>query len=120
MLRFGQRRGRRSRLEQRADRLALVEPEGRDGDQADRVRRFGAERGHDLAAVGMAGHERRTALEAQDVAQAIDVVGERGQRELRRGDVEAVVLQALDDGAPTGSIRPGTMDEDEVRRSGHG
>jgi hypothetical protein len=66
----------------------------------------------------MAGHERRTALQAQDVAQALDVVRERGQRELGRDDVEAGGLQALDDGAPTGSIRPGTMDETRFGEAG--
>ena len=36
-----ERRGRRPLLEQRADALALVEPEGRDVDEADGVRRVG-------------------------------------------------------------------------------
>ena len=40
-------------LGQPGERLALLEPEARDVDEADRVRRVGAERGHDLTAVGV-------------------------------------------------------------------
>jgi hypothetical protein len=40
-------------LEQRADRLTLVEPEAGDVDEADDVRYVGAESGDDLASVGV-------------------------------------------------------------------
>jgi hypothetical protein len=46
-------RGRRTLLEQCADRLTLVEPEARDVDEADDVRCVGAEGGDDLASVGV-------------------------------------------------------------------
>ena len=74
-----QRGGRRAALgQQRADRFALVEAEGRDVDQADDVRRVGAQRGHDLAAVGVAGDDGRAVLAGQHLAQPGDVIGQRG------------------------------------------
>ena len=105
--------------EKRAERLALVEPERRDVDEADDVRRLGTERGHDLAAVGVSDDDRRTVLELEHLTQAGDVVGERAQRELRRSDLEAVGLQALDDAAPARPVGPCAMDENDVRSTVH-
>ena len=77
------RRGRRTLLQQRADRLTLVEPEGRDVDEADDVRCVGAERGDDLASVGVGRENGRAALAGEHVADPRDVIGERGLRKLR-------------------------------------
>jgi hypothetical protein len=55
-----QRRGQRNLLQQRADRLDLVEPEARD--EADEVRCVGAQRGDDLASIGMGYENGRAAL----------------------------------------------------------
>ena len=60
-----QRRGHRAGRQQAADRLTLVEPEGRHVDQPGGVRRVGAEGGHDLAAVGVARHDRGAVLQVQ-------------------------------------------------------
>jgi hypothetical protein len=49
----------------RADRLPLVEPEARDAGEADDVRCVGAERGDDLASVGVGRENRPAALAAQ-------------------------------------------------------
>ena len=94
-------------------------PNAADVDQPDDVRGVVAEGGDDLAAVGMAGDDRRAGLQAQDVTQTFDVVGDGAQSELRRGDVVAVGLQALDDGAPARAVGPGAVDEDEIGRVGH-
>ena len=69
-------RGRRSLRQQRAERFALVESEGRDVDQADDVRRVRAQRGDDLAAVGVAGDDGRAVLASQHLAQPGDVIGQ--------------------------------------------
>ena len=82
---------------------------------ADRVRRVLAERGHDLAAVGVADDDGRAFLTAEHVAEARDVVGKRRLRELRCDDVEALGLQLLDNGAPARAIRPCPVDTE--RRS---
>ena len=105
---------RRSLAQQGADRLALVQPERGDVDQANDVGRVGAERGDDLAAVGVPGNDGRPVLAGQDLAQPGDVSGQRGLRELGCGDPVPVGLQVLDDGAPTGAIGPGAMNEDDV------
>jgi hypothetical protein len=68
----GQRGGRVAGPEQRPQRLSLVDAEGGDVDDAGDVRRIGAERGDDLAAVGMAGDDRRPVLAGEDLAQAGD------------------------------------------------
>jgi len=70
----GQRRGRRSLFEQGTDRLALVEPERRDVDQARHVRRVRAQGGDDLAAVRVAGDQGRALLAGQHLAQPGDVI----------------------------------------------
>jgi hypothetical protein len=57
-----QRRGRKNLLQQRADRLDLVELEARDVDEADEVRCVGAQRGDDLASIGMGYENGRAAL----------------------------------------------------------
>ena len=77
-------RRHRSLREQRSERLAFVEGERGDIDEPDDVRRVRAERGHDLAAVGVSDDDRRAVLKVEHLAQTGDVVGERGQRELRR------------------------------------
>ena len=107
--------GRGSLLQQRADRFALVKSERRDVDQTNDVRRVGAERGHDLTAVGVPGDHRRATLKAKHVAQSRDVVGERCLGKLGSGDVVAVGLEALDDRAPAGAVGPRAVDEDDVR-----
>ena len=58
-----QRRRDRPLGEKCAERLALVEPERGDVDEADDVRRVRAERGDDLAAVGVSDDDRRAVLE---------------------------------------------------------
>ncbi len=80
--------------EQRADRLALVEAEGGDVDEADDVRGVRAEGGHDLAAVRVADDDRRTGLPVEHLAQPGDVGGQRGLGELGRGDVVAALVEA--------------------------
>ena len=115
----GQCRSRRSLRQQPAERLALVEPEGRDVDQTDDVRCVGAKRGHDLPAVGMAGDDGRSVLECQHLAKPGDVICQRREGKLGGRDVVAVGLQALDDRAPTGTVRPGTVNENDVRSTVH-
>ena len=93
---MGQRGGRMAALgEQAADRFALVQAEGRDVDQADDVRRVGAQSGHDLPAVGVAGDDGGTVLAVQHLPQPGDIIRQRGLRELGRGDGVAAGLQAL-------------------------
>jgi hypothetical protein len=46
-------------------RLPFIESEGGDVDEPDDGRRLRAQRGHDLAAVGMPGKNRRAFLEAK-------------------------------------------------------
>ena len=82
-----QRRRRRPLREQRSERLAFVESEGCDIHQADDAGGVRAEGSHHLAAVGMADDDRRAGLPREDLPQACDVVSQRGQRELRRGDL---------------------------------
>src|SRR5205807_10394655 len=65
------------------------------------------------------GDDGRTVLEVQHLAQPGDVIGQRGQWKLGGGDVVAVGLQALDDGAPTGAVGPGTMHQHDIRESIH-
>ena len=105
--------------QQRADRFALVKPEGGDVDQADDVRRVGAERGHDLPAVGMAGDDRRAVLAVQHLAEPGDVRRQRGLGELRGGDVVAVGLKALDDGAPARAVGPCAVHQNDIRLNSH-
>jgi len=107
---------RRALRQQRADRLALVQAEGRDVDQAGDVRRVRAESRDDLAAVGVAGDDGRAILAVQHLPQPGDVVGQGRLRELGCGDGEAGGLQALDDGAPAGAVGPCAVDEDDVRQ----
>src|SRR5262245_6685742 len=53
------------------------------------------------------------------IAQPGDVVGERGQRELRRSHLESVRLEALDDAASAGPVGPGAVNEDNVGPAVH-
>ncbi len=76
-----QGRGRRCLPQQRADRLALIQPERGDVDQADDVGRIGAEGGDDLAAVGVPGNDGWPVLAGQELAQPGDVIGQPGHRE---------------------------------------
>ena len=114
-----ERRCDRPLREKRAERFALVEAEGRDVDEADDVRSVRAERGDDLAAVGVSDDDRGAVLELEHLTQPGDVVRERAQRELRRPHLEAVCLEALDDAAPAGPVGPGAMDENDVRPAVH-
>src|SRR6202023_3047776 len=93
--------------------------ERRDVDQAGDVGGVGAEGGHNLAAVGVSGHDGGAVLEVQHLAQPGDVIGQRGQRELGGGDPVAVGLQALDDAAPAGAVGPRAVDENDVRSGVH-
>lgn len=70
----GQCRGRRSLRQQCAERLPFLDPEGRDVDETDSVRRVRAERRHDLTTVGMASGHCRSVLEGQHVAEPGDIV----------------------------------------------
>src|SRR5438128_8561296 len=108
---------RRDRLlrEKRPERLALVETECGDVDEAHHARCVRAKRRDDLTAVGVSDDDRRAVLELEYLAQPRDVVGERAERELRRSDLEPFCLEALDDVAPAGPVGPGAMDENDVR-----
>ena len=116
---MGERRRDRSLREKCAERFALVEAERGDVDEPDDVRCVRAERGDDLAAVGVSDDDRGALLELEHLAQPRDVVGERAQRELRRSHLEALRLEALDHAAPAGSVGPGAVDENDVRPSVH-
>jgi len=110
---------RRCLAQQGADRLALIQPERGDVDQANDVGRIGAERGDDLAAVGVPGNDGWPVLAGQDLAQPGDVIGQPGHRELGCGDAVPVGLQVLDNGAPTGAVGPGAVHEDDVGQRSH-
>ena len=81
----GQRGRHRALGKQPAEGLTLVESEGGDIDETDHVCSVRTERGHDLAAVGVAGDDRGTVLQGQDLTEPSEVVGQRGERELRCG-----------------------------------
>ena len=85
-----QRRRRRSLLQQRADRFTFIKAEARDVHKPDDVRCVGAERGDDLASVGVGRKNSRTALAGEHVADPRDVVRKRCLRKLRGGDFVAV------------------------------
>jgi len=102
------------------ERLALVQAEGRDVDEANDVGRVAAERGDDVPAVAVAGDNRRAGLPREDLSQPCDVVSERGLRELRRGDVVARGLQRLDDALHEDPFRPRPVDKHDVRPLAHG
>src|SRR5712691_4621035 len=114
-----ERRRDRPLREKRPKRLALVETECGDVDEAHHARCVRAKRRDDLAAVGVSDDDRRAVLELEYLAQPADVVGKRGQRELRRPHLEALCLEALDDAAPAGPVGPGAMDENDVRPAVH-
>ena len=67
----------------------------------------------------MTGDDGGAVLELEHLAQTRDVVGKRVERELRRSDLEAVCLEALDDAAPAGAVGPGAMDKNDVRPAVH-
>ena len=67
----------------------------------------------------MPGNEGWPVLAGQDLAQPGDVIGQPGHRELGCGDVVPVGLQALDDGAPTGAVGPGSVHKDDVGQRSH-
>jgi hypothetical protein len=73
-----QRRGRRSLLQQRADRLALVKAEARDLYEADDVRCVGAQGGDHLTSVGLGDENRRVVLATEHVGDPRDVICKRG------------------------------------------
>ena len=70
-----ERRHGRAAGQERAQGLALVEREGGDVGEPDDVGSLVAERGHDLAAVGVAGNERGSVLHREHLAQARHVLG---------------------------------------------
>src|ERR1700719_3393012 len=110
----GQRGGWWPSAEKRAQRLALSQPKGGDVYERDDVRCVGSECRHDLAAIGVAGDYRRAVLTAEDLPQACDVGRQRSLRKLRRGDLEALGLERLDDPAPARSVGPGAVNENNV------
>jgi hypothetical protein len=57
----------------------------------------------------------RAALAGKYVADPRDVIRKRGLRKLRGGHFVAVGLQALDYVAPARTVRPGSVDKDDVR-----
>jgi hypothetical protein len=56
--------------EERAERFSFVEAERSDVDQAGDVGCIGAQSSHDLAAVRVTGHDSRSVLEIQNLAQS--------------------------------------------------
>jgi hypothetical protein len=78
-----------------------------------------AQSSDDLAAVGVAGDNGRAVLARQHLAQPGNVSGQRGLRELGRGYLVPVGLQALDDRAPAGPVGPRAVDEDDIRPDTH-
>jgi hypothetical protein len=101
------------------DRLASSSPEPGEVDQPDDVARVGAERGDDLLAVGMPHDDGRSIEPGEDLAQPHEVVGEGRQRKLWGGDLLALGLQVLYDGAPARSVGKGTVDQNDIRLVGH-
>jgi hypothetical protein len=97
---IGERGRRGSGTEQHTEALALVDPEGGDVDERDDVRSILAERGDDLATVGVAGDDGRPVLTGEDLSQPGDIGLGRSLRELRRGDLVALALQVPGDGVP--------------------
>src|SRR5439155_25431914 len=93
-------RGRRTGAELSAARFALVTAKGTDVHEGDDIRRVGAERGHDLPAVGVSDDDRRPALTVQDLPQPGDVVRQGGLRKLRGDDGVPLRLEALYNSAP--------------------
>src|SRR5262249_41411829 len=73
----------------------------------------------DGAATGVAAEKDRPRLRGQHLPKSCDVVRECSQWKLRRGHVVTRLLQDPDDAAPTGTVRPGTMHEDDVRLLTH-
>lgn len=61
----------------------------------------------------------RAVRPGQHLAQPRNVSGQRGLWELRRGDVVAVGLQAVDDRAPAGAVGPRAVHKDDVRPDAH-
>src|SRR5207244_13225532 len=105
--------------EKRAERLALVETERSDVDEAEDVRWGRAERRDDLTAIGVSDNDRGAVLELEHLSQPRHVVDERVERELRGSDLEAVCLEAFDDAAPAGPVGPGAMNENDVGPAVH-
>ncbi len=105
--------------QQRAEGLALVEPEGCDVDQTDDVGCVVAQGRHDLTAVGVSDDDGRTVLERQHLAQAGDIVCQRRHWKLRCDDPKSVGLEPLDDGAPAGPVSPCAVDQNDVRFGSH-
>jgi hypothetical protein len=102
-----------------SDGFALVQPEGRDVDEAGDVRRVGTERRHDLSCVGMTHDDGRSVLPSKSLAQAGDIVAKGGQWELRGGDFVALRLQAFYDGTPARSVCESSVNQDDSGLLGH-
>src|SRR5215203_7010614 len=115
-------RDRRRRLtlrEQPANRLARIKGEARDVHQPDNIWSIRTKRSHDLTAIGMSGNKGRARLRRQHLPKPCDVVPECSQWKLRRHHVVTRFLKEPDDAAPTGTVRPGTMHQDNVRLLTH-
>ena len=63
----------------------------------------------------MTGDDDRSALAPKDLAQAGDVVGQVGLRELRCRDGEPGGLKRFDHAAPAGTVRSGAVDQYNAR-----
>ncbi len=70
----------------------------------------------DRTAPGMADHHGGSILQRQRAARRCDGVGERCQRILHRGHMQARRLKARDDLAPGGPVRPGTVHQHHIAR----
>src|SRR6266496_3256831 len=114
-----QRRGRLTLREQPANRLACIKGEARDVHQSHDIRSIRTKRCDDLTAIGMSGNKGRAGLRYQHLPKPCDIVPECSQWKLRRRNVVTRLLQEPDDAAPTGTVRPGSMHQDNVRLLTH-
>jgi hypothetical protein len=110
-----ERRRRGSLRQQCPDRLAFVESESGDIDQTGDIWCVGAEGGHDLPPVRMADNNSRTVLTIEHLTEPSHVICQRALGKLGRNDVVSVSLEPFYDVAPTGAVRPCSVDENDVR-----
>ncbi len=104
--------GRRA-VEHLLDRLAAVELEGRDVDQARDLRVVARLRDHD-AAVRMADEHDGAVLRVDHGPGHRHVVGQRVRRVLHDGDVVALRLEQLVHGLPAAAVDEAAVHEDDV------
>src|SRR6266511_212965 len=112
-------RGRLTLREQRANRFACIKGEARDVHESDNIRSIRTKRSHDLTAIGMSDDKGRARLRRQHLPKPCDIVPECSQWKLRCRNAVTRLLQEPDDAAPTGTVRPGTMHQDNVRLLTH-